>query len=139
MHKTPTLKVNKHQEKLKKTTGLPWRLSGKESTCQCRRHEFDPWVGKIPWRRKWQTIPVFLAGESHEQRSLVGYSTWRCKRVWHYLATKQQNKWIAIQDSCIERVHIVRMSNLLNVTHRFNEKWLKSHLNFCRDEYTFNL
>ena len=28
--------------------------SGKESTCQCRRHRFDPWVGKIPWRRNWQ-------------------------------------------------------------------------------------
>ena len=33
-------------------------LSGKESTCQCRRRGFDPWVGKIPWRRKWQPIPV---------------------------------------------------------------------------------
>ena len=39
------------------------RLSGKESTCQCRRcrrHGFDPWVRKIPWRRKWQPIPGFL-------------------------------------------------------------------------------
>ena len=35
---------------------------------------FDPWVGKIPWRRKWQPTPVFLPGESHGQRSLVGYS-----------------------------------------------------------------
>jgi len=32
--------------------GLPWWLSGKESTCQCRNSGFDPWVGKIPWRRK---------------------------------------------------------------------------------------
>ena len=32
--------------------GLPWWLSFKESACQCRRLEFDPWVGKIPWRRK---------------------------------------------------------------------------------------
>ena len=38
-----------------------------------RRHGFDPWVGKIPWRRKWQPTPVFLPGESHERRSLVGY------------------------------------------------------------------
>ena len=37
---------------------------------------FDPWVGKIPWRRKWQPTPVFLRGESHGQRSLVGYSPW---------------------------------------------------------------
>ena len=34
----------------------------------------DPWVGKIPWRRKWQPTPVFLPGESYGQRSLVGYS-----------------------------------------------------------------
>ena len=37
---------------------------------------FDPWVGKIPWRRKWQATPVFLLGETHGQRSLVGYSPW---------------------------------------------------------------
>ena len=59
--------------------GLPMWFSGKESTCQCRRHRrcrFDPWVRKIPWRRKWQHIPVFLPRESHGQRSLVGYSPW---------------------------------------------------------------
>ena len=36
----------------------------------------DFWIGKIPWRREWQPIPVFLPGESHGQRSLVGYSPW---------------------------------------------------------------
>ena len=35
---------------------------------------FNPWVGKIPWRKKWQPSPVFLPRESHGQRSLVGYS-----------------------------------------------------------------
>ena len=40
---------------------------------------FDPWVGKIPWRRKWQPTPVFLLGESHGQRSLAGYSPRGCK------------------------------------------------------------
>ena len=54
--------------------GLPWWLRGKESACQCRRRGFDPWVRKIPWRRKWQPTPVFLPGEFHGQRSLVGYS-----------------------------------------------------------------
>ena len=39
-----------------------------------RRPGFDSWVGKIPWRRKWQPTPVFLPGESHGQRSLAGYS-----------------------------------------------------------------
>ena len=40
------------------------------------RPGFDPWVGKIPWRRKWQPTPVPLPGESHGGRSLVGYSPW---------------------------------------------------------------
>ena len=69
--------------------GLPQCLSGKESTCQCRRQEFDPWVGKISWRRKWQPTLVFLPGKSHEQRSLTGYSPWGGKRVRHDLVTKQ--------------------------------------------------
>ena len=41
-----------------------------------KRCGFDPWVGKIPWRRAWQATPVFLPGESHGQSSLVGYSLW---------------------------------------------------------------
>ena len=47
---------------------------GKESTCQCSRPGFNPWVRKIPWRRKWQPTPVFLPGKSLGQRSLAGYS-----------------------------------------------------------------
>ena len=42
---------------------------------------FNPWVGKTPWRGKWQHTPVFLPGKSHGQRSLVGYSPWGHKRV----------------------------------------------------------
>ena len=54
---------------------LPGGASGSEPSCQSRRHKrrgFSPWVGKIPWRRKWQPTPVFLPGESHGQRSLAG-------------------------------------------------------------------
>ena len=43
--------------------------------CQCRRckkHGFNPWVGKIPWRKAWQPTPVFLPGELHRQRNLAG-------------------------------------------------------------------
>ena len=53
--------------------------SGNEPTCQCRRHKRHPfslWVGKIPWRRKWQPTPVFLPRKVHGLRSLVGYSPW---------------------------------------------------------------
>ena len=41
----------------------------------------DPWVRKIPWRRKWQPTPVFLPGEFHGQRSLVGYNPKGCKEL----------------------------------------------------------
>ena len=41
-----------------------------------KRPRFDPWVGKIPFRRAWQPTPVFLPGKFHRQRSLAGYSTW---------------------------------------------------------------
>ena len=64
------------------TGSLSGGTSCKEPDCQCRRHKrlgFNPWVGEIPWRRKWQPTPVFLLGESHGQRSLAGYSPWDCK------------------------------------------------------------
>ena len=58
---------------------FPGGTGGKEPICQCsrhRRHGFDPWVRKIPWRRKWQPTP-----ESHGQKSLAGYSPWGCKEL----------------------------------------------------------
>ena len=63
------------QEKVMQYGLLSW-LSGKESTCRCRRHRFDPWLRKIPWNRKWQPTPVFLPGTYHAQRNLVGDSPW---------------------------------------------------------------
>ena len=68
----------------------------KESACQrwrCKRHRFNLWVGKIPWRKKWQPTPVFLLRKSHGQWSLVGYNPWGCKRVktrlsdWAHMVT----------------------------------------------------
>ena len=53
--------------------------SGKEPACQCgtsNRFRFSPWFGTIPWRREWQPTSVFVPGESHRQRSLVGCSPW---------------------------------------------------------------
>ena len=67
---------------------LPRWLSGKESTCQCRRPRrwgFDPWVRKIPWRRKWQPTPVFLPGKFHGQSCRAGYSP----KSWTRLNTAQ--------------------------------------------------
>ena len=75
--------------------GLPRRCSGKESSCQCRRHRrcrFNSWVGKSPWRREWQPTPVLLLGKTHGQRSLAGCSPWGRKRVRHDWVIKQQKQ-----------------------------------------------
>ena len=61
--------------------GFPGGTSGKEITCQCRRHKrlgFNPWIRKIPWRRKWHPTPVLLPGKPHGRRNLVGCSPWGC-------------------------------------------------------------
>ena len=52
-----------------------------QSVClQCGKPGFDPWVGKILWRRKWQPTPVLLPRKSHGWRTLVGYSPWGGKQ-----------------------------------------------------------
>ena len=59
--------------------GLPRWLSDKETNCLCRRQmglDFDPLVGKILWRRKWQPTPAFLPEKLHELSSLACYSPW---------------------------------------------------------------
>ena len=76
----PPLQVNTHRQ------GLPGWLSGKEPTCRfrgCRRHESNPWVREIPWRRTWPPTLVFLPRESQGQRSLAGFSPWWSPRVGH--------------------------------------------------------
>ena len=76
------------------SSGLSERLSGKEPVCLCRRLRrpwFDPWVQKIPWSRKWQPIPVFLAGKSQ------GRGAWQVtlhvlQRVWHDWVTDERTR-----------------------------------------------
>ena len=77
---------------------VPGGGSSKEPACQCRRHRrcgFDPGVGKILWRRAWQPTPVFLPGESHRQRSLVGCSPWGRNEsdTTERLSTQHTFKW----------------------------------------------
>ena len=76
--------------------GLPRCLSGKESVCSAG-DEFDPWVRKIPLRRKWEVIPVFLPEKSHGQRSLADYILWGHRRVRHDLETKQHTYFISLK------------------------------------------
>ena len=53
----------------------------KNPPAKAERLRFDPWVGKILWRRKWQPAPVFLPGKFHRQRSLAGYRPWGHKEL----------------------------------------------------------
>ena len=86
------------------TEGLYWKLMHclgclllwKEPALQRRRFkrcEFVPWVRKSSWRRTWQPTPAFLPGESHGQRSLVGYSPWG-RRVGYDWACTHTEKWV---------------------------------------------
>ena len=70
----------------------------KNLPAQCRRCRFDPWVGKISWRRKWQPTPEFLPGKSHRQRSLAGYSPWGHKG-------SDTTEWLNMQAHACEKVN----------------------------------
>ena len=61
--------------------GFPGGSDGKESPCNAGDLGSIPGLERFPWRREWLPTPVFLPGESHEQRSLVGYSPWG-RREW---------------------------------------------------------
>ena len=116
--------------------GLPSGDSGKEPTCQCRRckkRRLNPWVGKIPWRRRtWQPTPVFLPGEPHGQRSLVGCSPRGHKESDTTDATQHSEQSIhnvvvvsGVQqsDSALHNTHINSFSDSLPV-HIIIEWWL---------------
>ena len=66
---------------------ITWWLSWERICLQCRSR-FDPWVGKILWKRSWQPTPVSCLENPHGQRRLVGCSPWESQRVWHDWATK---------------------------------------------------
>ena len=83
--------------------GLPWCLSGKEPTCQCRSHRrlgSSPWVRKSPWRWKWHPTPVFLPGESHGQRSLAGYSP-RGHRELNWVTETHTETFLTCHPGCV--------------------------------------
>ena len=106
--------------------GLPWWLSGKESACQCRRHKrhrFNPWVGKILWRRKWQLTPVFLPGSPHGQRSLAGYSPWGHKE-W------DMNDWTTVVIKATLGSSWLTLATCLQITQEFPLLWLLGPMAF---------
>ena len=79
--------LDNHQCTLEPKNGIPGGASRKAAACQsrrCKRCKFNPWVGKILWRKKWQPTPVFLSGRPHGQKSLGGYIVHAVERAGHY-------------------------------------------------------
>ena len=70
------------------TSGLPWWLSSRKSACQCKRPRFDPWVGKIPWRRAWLPTLVFWPGEYPWTEDPGGLQSMESQRVGLNCMTK---------------------------------------------------
>ena len=97
--------------------GFPGGANGKEPTCQCRRHKrcgFDPWVGKIPWRRKREPTPVFLPGKSHGLRSMAGYSPWGHKGSY----TTESNLAVALEGERNRSILVVQRAQNFRVKER---------------------
>ena len=83
--------------------GFPGGSDGKSVCLQCGRPGFDPWVRKMPRRRKWQLTPVLLPGKFHGWRSLVGYRPWHHKELdttewlhFHFQNKLRSNSWMKI-------------------------------------------
>ena len=78
-----------------------WRvewLNGQESTCQCRRYRFNLWVGRIPWRRKWQPTLVFLPGKSPGQGSLMA-TVHGVTKSWTWFSN-----WTITNNNCLQSI-----------------------------------
>ena len=91
-----------------------------------QKHGFDPWVKKIPWKREWLPTPVFLPGESHGQKSLVGYSQWGHKELdmterlsTHLSLSIQRNVWFLFsffKSKPLWAFNLKPIDNYLNIT-----------------------
>ena len=72
-----------------------WWAQRVKNPLQCRKPGFEPWLGKIPWRREWLPTPVFLPGKSQGQRSLAGYNPWSRKEsdTTEHVSKRWTQKW----------------------------------------------
>ena len=94
---------------------LPWWLRGQGICLQLGRPGLGPWVGKIPRRRKWLSTPVFLPGESHGWRSLVGYSPWGRKES---NTTEQLTFWVRADPALLAKGRLPSVYSRLQETPR---------------------
>ena len=118
---------------------FPGGSSGKESACQCRRHkrlEFNPWVRKILWSRKWLPTPVFLLGKSHGLKKLLGYSLWHHKELAmtectcihkHTPMFVSRTVWHACSPLLCACVYFSLLMCLLNHVWLFAAPWTVTH------------
>ena len=91
---------------LSKNWGFPGSTSGKEPACQCgrhKRHGFDPWVGKIPWRRAWQPTTVFLPEEFLQDRGAWWATVHMVSNSWTWL--KRPNMQTHLKSTLISNDH----------------------------------
>ena len=112
-------KASKYLQGFSRAGGtFPGGTSHKEPAFQCRRHKrcrFDPWIREIPWRRAWQPTLIFLPGESHGQRSLVGYSPWSCRvrHDWSDLACThsraETSGLLWVKQNPLQTLHLLEM------------------------------
>ena len=107
---------------------MHWWLSGKESGSQCRRYRFDPWIQKIPWRRKWQPTPVLLPRQFHGQSSLMGCSPWGRQEFDTMEHWAQPIIWINVVKH--ERCPFLRCEWFLNVATSVLCLFLCNHVNW---------
>ena len=118
---------------------FPWWLRWERICLQYRRPRFDPWnqvwslepfdtwVGKIPWKREWLTTQVFLCGEFHGQRNLVGYSPWHCKEL-------DKTEWL----TCFEMFCVIILFFVLFLTHPTAKlEWSSGFLHFLKFQSEF--
>jgi len=70
-------------QRMRKSLGLPWWLRHFRICLRCRRPRFNPWVGKIPWRKKWPPTPVFLPGEPPRPEEPGGLQSMGSQRIRH--------------------------------------------------------
>ena len=103
--------------------GLPWWLRWQRIHLQCGRPRFDPWLGKIPWRKVCQPIPIFLPGESPWTEELLGYSPWCCKEpdVTERLRRAQRIKELVLT-SCQQNM----LPSFKTFPYLLSEKWYLS-------------
>ena len=95
-----------------------------------KRHRFDPWVGKISWRRAWKPTPVFLPGEFCGWRSLVGYSPWGHKEsnMTEQLSMQSTHK------SGADRVGL-SLQGIQEFENSGTSSYLQSHIHLLRRAY----